>query len=530
MPKITGETQWLVEALAKDYSRLAPPDVPTIKLSQLVSKLGFFYEKLRNAIDYSDEHLIRHNSLRRFLKRQVIFLQEKDPKKISQALINEFIRAKYLPNDALPETLIDEVGRIIAKYLIILKQVGKNPPLEPAKIIAWTLDLAMCEIDENLFPIDKELAIANYMYAQMTAQLNFKNAALDGKEKNLQIYLTVLRTLLKADRPLLKYRLFKLYHPNWPGISLPDILEFYPKMDELNNKIEAHLNFYLGFQITQNIRPQSVFFKILRQLIETNQQEIAKILTNEKLLEEKITAICSANYQRIRGKLMGSIFRVIIYILFTKTILAFILELPFDKIFIGTVNWQALVINVVFHPLLMFIIAMSIRIPGRKNTQLIISEIKKIISGEERKLIFKARKIMKRGSFSNLAFNGFYLTLFAISFGLVILGLNKLHFNLVSGVLFIFFLSVVSFFGFRLRNFANQYLVLPRKENLFNLLMDILTLPIIRVGQFFSSNFSRINIFLYILDFIIETPFKLLLEIIEKAVSFIREKREEIVE
>lgn len=99
---------------------------------------------------------------------------------------------------------------------------------------------------------------------------------------------------------------------------------------------------------------------------------------------------------------------------------------------------------------------------------------------------------------------------------------------MVSGALFIFFLTLVSFLGFRLRTVANQYLVLPRKENLFNFLVDFFTLPIVRVGKFFSTNFSKINIFIYILDFAIETPLKMLIELLEKAISFIGDKREEI--
>ena len=73
MSEITQEIEWLLESFNKDYGRPIPKDVSKIKLSQLVSKLGFFYEKLRNAIDYNEEHLIRRNSLKRLLKRQIMF-------------------------------------------------------------------------------------------------------------------------------------------------------------------------------------------------------------------------------------------------------------------------------------------------------------------------------------------------------------------------------------------------------------------------------------------------------------------------
>jgi uncharacterized membrane protein len=150
------------------------------------------------------------------------------------------------------------------------------------------------------------------------------------------------------------------------------------------------------------------------------------------------------------------------------------------------------------------------------------------VYGEERKIVYKAKKILRRGSFSFLFFHAIYLIMFGISFGFIIWALEKIGFNIFSGALFIFFLTLISFFGFRLRTVANQYLVLPRKENLFNFLIDFFTLPIIRVGKFFSENFAKVNIFIYILDFAIETPFKILVELLDKAISFIGEKREEI--
>ncbi len=527
MPKNTGETEWLIQQLTGEWSRKASKDASKIKLNQLVSKLGFFYEKLRNAIDYNEEHLIRRASLKRLLNRQITFLGERDPLKISQTVIFEFIRAKYLPNDTLPETDIEEVAVIIAKFLMIINYAAQNS-LPDNRLGPWLIDLLACEIDEFLFPNNRELAIVNFMYSEMVKNISFVKSNVDETERNIQIYIAVLQNLIKSDQDLVRYLLLKLYHPNWNSLSPAQVKAFGNDLMSTKAKIEAHLHHSSGFQLSNLIRRQAIFFNVFRQLIEQNPETIREIITDEQKLESKITEVCNKNYKKIRGKLMGSIFRVIIYIFFTKTILAFLLELPYDEFIVGHINWNALTINIVFHPILMATIALAIRVPGTKNTKMIIDEVKKITYGEERKLIYKPRKVMRRGSLSYIFFNAIYLVMFAISFGFVIWALHKINFNIFSGALFIFFLTLVSFFGFRLRTFANQYLVLPRKENLRNFLVDFFTLPIIRVGRFFSTNFSKINIFLYILDFAIETPFKMLVELLEKALSFIGEKREEI--
>jgi len=530
MPQNTGESEWLIQQFTRSYERVAPKDASKIKLHQLVSKLGLFYEKIRNAIDYKEDYLIRRTSLKRLINRQISFLGEKDPLKISQTAIFEFIRARYLPNDTLPETDIEAVAIIIAKYLMLIKFISQNPLPHKDKLVEWLLDLLVCEVDEYLFPNGKEMAIVNFMYGEMVKSIAFTKVNAPEDERQLQIFIAILKNLAKADPALIRYLLLKLYRPDWTGLSPQAVKAFAPEIAGTKAKIEAHLTHPICYQLSLIMRPQAVYFNVLRQLIEQNAEngEIRAIFKDEKLLEAKVTEICNKNYKATRSKLAGSIARVIIYIFFTKTILAFILELPYDQFIVGHVNWNTLLINIVFHPVLMTIIALSIRVPGTKNSQMIAAEINKIIYAAERKIVYKPKKIMRRGSISYPLFNGFYLVMFGTSFGLIIWALHRVGFNLFSGMIFIFFLTLISFFGFRLRTVANQYLVIPRKENFTNFLIDFFTLPIVRAGKFFSQNFAKINIFVYFLDFAIETPFKMLVELLEKTFSFIGEKREEI--
>ena len=59
-------------------------------------------------------------------------------------------------------------------------------------------------------------------------------------------------------------------------------------------------------------------------------------------------------------------------------------------------------------------------------------------------------------------------------------------------------------------------------------LVDFFSLPILRVGQWLSTSISRINIFIFIFDFIIEAPFKLFLNVLEEWFAFMKEKKEEL--
>jgi hypothetical protein len=80
----------------------------------------------------------------------------------------------------------------------------------------------------------------------------------------------------------------------------------------------------------------------------------------------------------------------------------------------------------------------------------------------------------------------------------------------------------------RIRQVVLELTILDRRENLFLLLLSFFSLPILRVGQWFSKKVPKINLIIFILDFIIEAPFKIFVEAVEEWFSFLKEKREEI--
>jgi len=103
-----------------------------------------------------------------------------------------------------------------------------------------------------------------------------------------------------------------------------------------------------------------------------------------------------------------------------------------------------------------------------------------------------------------------------------------LKFNAVSIGFFIFFLSVVSFLGIKLRLDNKELQMQTRKEGFSSLLVDFFTVPIVRVGHWLSLKAPKVNVFVFILDVIIEAPFKSFVEISEEWVEYIKEKKDEI--
>ena len=90
-------------------------------------------------------------------------------------------------------------------------------------------------------------------------------------------------------------------------------------------------------------------------------------------------------------------------------------------------------------------------------------------------------------------------------------------------------MTLVSFFSLRIRKVAREMYIVEGKENIFSFIMDFFYVPIIEVGKWLNEKFSRLNFFVFILDFIIEAPFKVFVEIAEEWTKYVKERKEEIV-
>lgn len=499
-----------------------------IKVHETISKAAYIYEKIRNAIDYQEEHLIRKNAIRRMLRRRIT-LKERGLN-VAEPLILELIRARYLPNNFIPESRIIGVKEKIDKCVNLIDFINAHQPMDRRnKLMKWVLSIAACEIEEYLVPLVREDAMVECMYKIVRPDIDLVRGIADERDKNIQVYLAIHRALIKSDADILRFHLFNFYVPKWNEATPELIQKVAVNINKIEDKIEKQIHHKLSDSIYIYLKKFSPLFVILQDVVSENLERAEEVLSDPDKLETEIRKACQKRYYQASVKLSRGVVRSIIYIFFTKSILAFFLELPYERVFLHHIKWIPLGVNIVFHPILMAVIATSIRVPAERNTQRIIQGIKEIVYDlPEREILKKKKQITKRSTFSKILFTFIYTLTFLITFGLIIWGLRTLEFSIVSGFLFLFFLSIISFFGLRLRYGATELVVIGKRENILTLVVDFFTLPIVRVGHWIASKTSQVNIFLFILDFIIEAPFKVVTETIEDWVSFQKEKKEEI--
>ncbi|MFA6553460.1 MAG: hypothetical protein WCT27_03455 [Patescibacteria group bacterium] len=503
---------------------------PRVKTHETVAKAAFMYEKVRNAIDYQEEHLIRKNSIARMLKRRIL-MRERGTN-IAEPLIRELIRAGYLKNDYFPVARIPDIERIINKYVVLTK-LSSEQQLDYKsrnRLFKWIISVASFELEEYLNPSIKDDALVECMYKIIRPQIDISEEIVNSEDQDIQIYIAIHKALIKSDASMLRYHLIHYYAPGWRYATSAEIPTYATYLPGLVNHIEQQLNNLTADRLFRYVRRFAPIFITLRDTLNEHEEHIDQLLNEPQKLEIAIRQAIDKRYRDASTRLSRGVTRSIIYIFLTKTVMAFLLELPYEAIFLHSVKITPLAINVIFHPVLMFLIATSIRVPATENTARIIKGVSEVVyNPPEREILGTREERIRTSGFLNAVFTGFYGLAFIITFGGIIWMLKIFEFSIVSAFLFLFFLSVISFFGLRLRHNAKEMVMVNKRQGAGEILFDFFAMPVLRAGRWISGKTSQINVFLFIMDFIIEAPFKVLIETVEDWVSFQREKKDEII-
>lgn len=497
-------------------------DTASVNVNRLTEKAGAAYEKLRYLVDYKEERHIRRSAIERIIKRKIIFEKGED---IGLSLIQELIAGKYLPNNSIPESSAQEVEAIISKYKTLERHLSENLRREP-RVRNILISFMGSEIEEFFFPNNEDDFVVDAFYDSIKDFVRVE-VPLEPSFIGTQILVACYRSLLNADDETLRYKLWlKQVRVDWRTLQDDSaISEIATHFETIWNNIFIAQSDPLSFRILPKLGNYAIYFSIIREIIRAYGAESERIIGDHEALDRFTREFLEKNYKSQFSKARGSAVRAIIYIFMTKMLLAIALEVPYQMYFLRSIEYLPIATNVLFHPFLLFLITVSVKKLDDENTKAIESGVHSVLSGENIRLI----KInSKQTGFFNSLFLFFYSILFLIVFGAIILFLEKLHFSPVSIFLFLCFLTLVSYFALRIRHSANRWKVARDDTRTTALAFNLFSLPIVRAGRWLSRTFSSINLFVFILDFIIETPFKLILHFSDTFVSFLREKQEDV--
>jgi len=497
-------------------------------VSRTVSTFAVLYEKARNAVEFRAEHLVRRAAIERILKRK--FTLESDPKIITESLMLELIWAKYIDSSQIDDTEIHTVAEIITKYLYLRQNVF-SPSSPKYQGVSWdtVIGIASAEIDETILPAQKREGLLNFVYQSVRGKIQVPS--VDPTLLNMLTYISVERTFAQSDNALITYHLLKMFDPSWTKRSwkdvAPTVQSFITSIQTILQQLSSPLIAPLGRYLRKQLPP----FLLLRDFFFEHEADARSIIEDAAKFEESLSVIAHKRYQESGEKVRRAVIRSIIYIFLTKMVLALALEAPVDILIVKRIDYLPLAINALFPPLLLFLITAFIAIPGMDNTKRLLERIKLIIykfaeyqKGQD---AFTLKAGRKRPLLSSI-FSLFYMIGFMISFGLIIFVLTSLRFNIASQIIFVFFVALVTLFAYRIRQSAKEYEMIER-QGILEPIIDFFFLPILYAGDVLSKEIAKINVFIFIFDFILEAPLKVIFEVIEEWIRFIRIKKEEII-
>lgn len=535
MADLSQQTQSLIKRFQSWHEAKQQKAAFTIHVDEVTSALAGFYEKLRELVDWREEHLMRKAAIERILKRRLFI--ERNSQEIAMPLVLELIRGGYFPNDKIPEAKIEQVKKLLNKYIYILQnEDGSYEEKQKVRVFDWLLSIAACELEDTLDPPVKEKALVDFMTESMERKIKIKEGTfvvggMSEEEKNTQIYIAVQKALLKWDNAIISYHLVKRRFPNWDNLTDKDplIRQMPQNIYALWNALDKALNHPASKKFYKICEQYDTPYLILGDVISQAPMEAQQKIADPAAFESKITEAYNKRLSASKSRVKRAAFYATLSIFISKILLAFAIEIPFDRYVLEeSLSYFVLGLNIIIPPLLMFFLVLTIRPPKQTNLQQVIMETVKITYERKEEDAYIIRPKRKRGWLMNAIITVIYLATFVLSFGAIIWGLRYLDFGILSIIIFLLFVSLISFAGVKIRERSKELEVSERKESFLIFFIDLFSLPIIRVGRWLSSQWQRYNVIVVILNFLIDMPFQKFVEFLEQWREFLKEKKDEI--
>ncbi len=540
MAELSEATKNLISKYALWQTSLKPKEgVSMIHVDEVALKVAAFYEQIRTIIDWKEEHLMRRAAIIRKLKRRFLDLELNNNvsiKDVAESLVLELIRGGYFPNDKIEESKISDVQKIIEKYIFILKNSPENKKGKAGlQFSTRLLEIASCEIEETLAP-SKEMALIDYMFFLMKERIKvnenvYERNILKKGEKDIQIYIAVQQALFKLDDPIISYNLIRYKYPQWDNPSQEELPKLAQNIFKILSGIESDLVHPLGKKFYAICEKYDTAYLLIGDILsKDNFEKVIAEVSEPSLLEGYIRNAYARRLKDLKAKITRAAIYSTLSIFITKILSLLILEYLIS-LALGqnlSKNLFYLLIDILIPTGLMALLVVTVKPPSKKNINLVIVEIMKIFYDKEKKDTYAVRVAGKKGIITRLILSLTYLVGACISFGLIYWGFYRFGFPTYSIIINIIFIALILFAGTAIQKRSQELTIEEDSGGFLMFVSDILFLPITGVGRWMSNKWKKYNAITAFLNALIDMPFSMFVEFLERWRYFIKEKKEEL--
>jgi hypothetical protein len=518
----------LVDSLQKietyESTSLSRRERDTIHVPTVGSTLSTAYEQLRNASEYTEGDLLRQRAVRRYLKRMLSFHAKISTTNLADELIAELTQSEYIPNDNSTKGDVKTIASHIKNYYNAYWDYAEDEHSfsKRGNFQKWTLDVLAVRCEQTIQSHIRQLLFAHFAFLYIHDKLPPKKLVknherIHDEDLSIVLYTGIHRSLLKSDNATIRTALIDSYQKDIDNIH--DFEEFNHKLDYLfETKTVVYATRVVGKNGAALRFLYTGFFRADAPLT-------IHSLKSPESLEQNLHRHIEAEYKALDKRLDNGIVRSIIFLLITKGIVGFAIEVPFDMLASGAILWTPFLINLFFPAVFIAFTRLTLSTPISRNTTAVINQIRGMLFADEP----GTSTIRLQKESKSIGFN----TVYAITFLLVFAGLSyllyKIQFNVVQGLVFFIFLSTASFLAFRLSRQIDELEVVNTPQGSLALIRDIIYMPFIYVGQQISYRYSKVNIVAMVLDILIELPLKTILRLVRQWTQFLNDKKDELI-
>jgi hypothetical protein len=477
------------------------------------------YEQLRNAAEYTEEHLLLQRAIRRFYTRNISFYDKKNAPEIADELIIELTQSGYLQNNTVAKNILKDIQKLITNYYNLYWQLREHRVSQDSAS-TWVLDILSVSTEASFHPLDNErtdifAACAFDHYYEMLKK------DFDGKIEfyDMALFTAIHRALLKSDQATVRVAL--LTREQTAGRTFKNFQAYL----DFNELVDAIFSATSTDHLVRYINKYGAPLRILNRLIQDMPDDGA-LFGDRPAFLAAFDNQTRSEYKRVNRKINRGVIRSILFLFITKVIIGILIEIPYDLYFHNKIIWLPLIINLLFPPVFMASLRLSMKLPRQANSDALREYVDKMLygrSGKESALYLKPKQIPTSG-----LLNAMYIAMFVFIFSIVALQLWLWQFSLIHIAIFFTFLSTASFLGFRLSRLIRELEMVNTNQGVVALVRDFAYTPFILVGRWISDKYSRVNVVALILDMAIELPLKTFLRLLRQWTQFLSDKRDEL--
>lgn len=511
-----------------------------IHVDDISSKIARFYEIVRKVIDWKDDAALRRGAIERILKR-ILFpkltglsSQFIKADALAQIVTVELIRGGHLPNDTVGQERVTTTGVALEKYIFFLENLKNNGILQikgKLNYINFILEIAACEIEEILVNPVKEYGLMNLMTSLLGARLKLSpQNMITENEKQKWLYMSICITLFGLDDNFIFFQLLKNKYQTWHKPSETELVRISNELEETWKKMENELkNDTLRKFIRLSERIDTVFVLIddVLETIKEKPKEILPLFQNKEEFAKKLTESYQKRYLSLKTRLLRLAIFSTLSVFLSNWVTFYIIEVPLAHFFYEGFNLIAAIVDFAIPTIVMFLLVIIIRPPGKTNEKIATETTLGFIYQDEKQELYQIKLNENKKSIFRAVMGVLYFVLMFLVFWGIAWAFRFAKLPMTSVIFDTFTIALTVFAAVTIRNKANE-LNVDDRINVSDFLLDIFSIPVAKIGSILAQKWKEYNIISIFFNFIIETPFAIILDFIGRWSEYIKERRGEL--